>query len=354
MPNLGPFNLLRRENIILFNELRPTNERRIFLHFVIDQTSIRRAAEFLETVRSQLRSDSELEDTYNLMPFKARNHSNVLAAIDGSHHSVKGKSFVFSAINSGFQLFQEDKLVHSEISRTKVEILTKDNYKKRHNEYYKNVTGQKPQGHLDFDKATERIRTLLEWDKVKYLISYLGKGDIILFDGSMISGVISTNKHFFDDLCEQARDKGIILAGLSKDTSLLKNNVPIPMILASHMEKQSIKSNWYHYYEAEKTYFVKFRKHIDLIFRLDLVLPDDINPETAIKLIASYCYNEGNQGYPYPLQWIHDEVRISEQQFLSCLEEFKVECRKRGISRAFIDELFTIYHDQLDVMSFGR
>ncbi len=324
------------------------------MYFAVDQNSIKRAADFLENVRIQLKSDSEVKDVYHLIPFKARNHRNILAAVDGSHHSLKGKSFVFSAINSGFQLFQERNLIHTEIGRTKVEILTKDNYKKRHTEYYVNVTGQRPQGLMDFDKSTERIRTLLEWDKVKYLISYLGNGDIILFDGSMISGVISTNKQFFDELCEEAKSKGIILAGLSKDTSLLKDNVPVPMILAEQMKKQNITSNWYYYYEPEQTYFVKFRKHVDLIFRLDLVLPEEISAEDAIKLIASYCYNNGNQGYPYPLQWIHDQVRISEQQFLTCLDEFKIECRKRNIPKWFIDELFTIYHDKLDVMSYGR
>ncbi|MCK2000128.1 DNA double-strand break repair nuclease NurA [[Brevibacterium] frigoritolerans] len=324
------------------------------MYFSIDQNSLRRAAEFMETVRGQLRNDSEIEDVYHLSLFKAKNHENIIAAVDGSHHSIKGKSFVFSAINSGFQLFQGETLVHTEISRTKIEVLTKDNYKKRHAEYYINVTGQRPQGHLDFEKGTERIRTILEWDKVKYLVSTLGKGDIILFDGSMISGVISTNKQFFEELCEKAKSRGIVLAGLSKDTSLLKDNVPVPMILAGQMKKQKITSNWYHYYESEKTYFVKFRNHIDLIFRLDLVLPEEMNPQEAIKLIASYCYNNGNQGYPYPLQWIHDQVRISEQQFSSCLEDFKNECRRRGIPKAFIDELFTIYHDQLDVMSFGR
>lgn len=306
------------------------------------------------SVRGQLKIDSEEVDSYHFNTFKAKNHQRVLASIDGSHHSVKGKSFVFSAINSGFQLYQSDKLIHTEKSRTKIEILTKDNYKKRHAEYYINVTGQRPQKNLDFDKTTERIRTLLEWDKVKYLITFLSKGDIILFDGSMISGVISTNKQFFDNLCEQAKEKGIILAGLSKDTSLLKDNVPIPMILAAQARKQNIDSNWYFYYEEEETYFVKFRKHIDLIFRLDLVLPDEIEEDEAIKLIASYCFNKGNQGYPYPLQWIHDEVRISQQQFLFCLEEFKNECRNRGIPKSFVDELFTIYHDQLDIMSFGR
>lgn len=324
------------------------------MYFSIDQNSIKRAADFMENVRGQLKRDSEIDDVYSFNTFKARNHNNVIAAIDGSHHSVSGKSFVFSAINSGFQLFQERSLIHSEISRTKVEILTKDNYKKRHSEYYVNVTGQRPQGHLDFDKATERIRTLLEWDKVKYLISYLSKGDIILFDGSMISGVISTNKLFFEELCKKAKEKGIILAGLSKDTSLLKNNVPVPMILSGQANKQNVVSNWYSYYEEEETYFVKFRKHLDLIFRLDLILPDGVQAEEAIKYISSYCYNTGNQGYPYPLQWIHDQVRISEQQFKVCIDEFKNECRNRGIPRGFVDELFTIYHDQLDIMSFGR
>lgn len=322
--------------------------------FSIDQNSLIRSAQFLENVRGQLKTDSEVNDVYHFKTFKAKNHKNVLASIDGSHHSVKGKSFVFSAINSGFQLYQSEKLIHTEKSRTKIEILTKENYKKRHAEYYINVTGQRPQNNLDFDKVTERIRTLLEWNKVKYLISILNRGDIILFDGSMISGVISTNKFFFDNLCDEAKQKGIILAGLSKDTSLLKDNVPVPMILAAQSRKQNIEGNWYFYYKEENTYFVKFRKYIDLIFRLDLVFPEDSSDEEIIKSIGSYCFNKGNQGYPYPLQWIHDEVRISEQQFLHCLEEFKIECRNRGIPKSFIEELFTIYHDQLDIMSFGR
>lgn len=324
------------------------------MFFSVEQDSLVKAAEFIEGVQGQLKNDLKVRDIYNLVPFKAKNHKHILAAVDGSHHSIKGKSFVFSAVNSGYQLFQGKELIDTKVSRTKIEVLTKDNYKERHQDYYINVTGQNPQKNLDFEKSTERIRTLLEWDKVKYLISTLSEGDIILFDGSMISGVISTNKSFFRDLCRQAREKGIILAGLSKDTSLLKDNVPIPMILAGQMKKQNITSNWHFYYEEEKTFFVKFRKHINLIFRLDLILPKEVSAEEAIKLIASYCYNNGNLGYPYPLQWIHDQVRISEKQFLSCLTDFKNECRKRGISKAFIDELFTIYHDQLDIMSYGR
>ena len=184
---------------------------------------------------------------------------------------------------------------------------------------------------------------------MKYLISCLGKGDIVLFDGSMISGVISTSKTFFEQLCNKAKSKGIIVAGLSKDTSLTKDNVPVPMILLAQAKKQNIDSSWYHYYEEEKTYFVKFRKHVDLVFRLDLVLPDEVKAEEAIKLIASYCYSKGNKGYPYPLTMIHKQVIIKEHHFQACLEEFKNECRKRKIPNAFLDELFAIYHDQLDI-----
>lgn len=322
------------------------------MFFSIDPKSITKSVDFVEQVQGQLKKDASEEDSYEFIPFKARNHTSVLAAIDGSHHSLKGKGFVFSAINSGFQLFHNDKLVHTEVSRTKIEILSKDNYKKRHKEYYINVTGQRPQENLDFEKATERIRTLLEWDKVKYLISYLNRGDIILFDGSMISGVISTNQTFFEELCEEAKRRGIILAGLSKDTSLMKNNVPIPMILGAQAKRQGIQSNWYHYYEEEDTYFVKFRKHIDLIFRLDLVLPEGIEAEDAIKAIASYTYSEGNNGFPYPLYLIHKQVIIKEHHFQSCLSEFKNECRRRKIPTTFIDELFEIYHDKLDVMTY--
>jgi hypothetical protein len=320
----------------------------------IDINTLNKATKLIKNVRDDLVENPFIFGELNFHSFKARNHKQKLASIDGSNFSLKGGSFVFSAIRSGYHIYEDGKPLESAISQIKLEILTKENYKKRHKEYYKNVIGDLPQGTMEYEKATERIRTILEWDKIKYLVEVLKDGDIILFDGSLISGVISTNKMFFDEICTQAKQKGIILAGLSKDTSITKNNVPITHFLNSYTKKNKILENWYVYLEKEETFFVKFRSDFDLIFRLDLVLPDDITEKDAISLIGSYCFDAGTPAYPFPLLTIHDSVRISENQFSMILEVFKKECLEKGVPQGFVNQMFEIYHQKLDVHSSGR
>jgi hypothetical protein len=324
------------------------------LNLDIDLQTLKKATRLIKNVRDELNDNPLVFGDLQFNSFKARNHQQYLASIDGSHYSLKGGSFVFSAIRSGYHLYKQGILAESSISQVKIEILTKDNYKKRHKEYFKNVIGDLPQGTMEYEKATERIRTILEWDKIKHLVDVLNEGDIILFDGSLISGVISTNNLFFDDICTQAKLKGIILAGLSKDTTITKNNVPVTHFLNSYTKKNNIENNWFVYLEKEDTFFVKFRSHLDQIFRLDLVLPEGVSEKDAISLIGSYCYDPGTPAYPYPLLTIHDSVRISENQFSMILETFKKSCLEQGVSNYFVNQLFEIYHNKLDVYSSGR
>jgi hypothetical protein len=324
------------------------------LNLEIDLKTLKKATKLIKNVRDELDENPLVFGDLDFHSFKARNHQQYLASIDGSHFSLKGGSFVFSAIRSGFHLYRQGVLTDSSISQVKIEILTKDNYKKRHREYFRNVIGDLPQGTMEYEKATERIRTILEWDKIKYLVDSLSEGDIILFDGSLISGVISTNNLFFDEICTQAKLKGIILAGLSKDSTITKNNVPVTHYLNSYTKKNKIDGNWYVHLEKEDTFFVKFRSHLDQIFRLDLVLPEGVTEKDAISLIGSYCYDPGTPAYPFPLLTIHDSVRISENQFSMILETFKNNCLEQGVSQHFVNQLFEIYHNTLDVYSSGR
>lgn len=316
----------------------------------IDIGTVQKAVSLMQQMLQE--SDQHSIKTYDFQPFQAKNSSSKIGAIDGSHHNIQGTHFVFSSIRSGYQIYQDGHLTEEDISRTKIEILTKSNFRERHEEYFYNITGDKPQGMMEFDKSAERIRTLLEWDKVKRLVEDLSDGDVIIFDGSMISGVISTNKLFFEELETKAKEKGITLAGLSKDTSLMIGNTSVPRVLSKAAERQCPDSDWFVPYED--TYFVKFKDDTDFIFRLDLVLPEKYQAIDVIEKIAAYCYDPAIQGFPFPMQTIHDAVRISEQQVHECLDYFKEQCVENSIPLHFVDELFKIYHDQLDKISYGR
>lgn len=297
------------------------------------------------------------QESFTFQAFMATNHNHTIAAIDGSHNNIKGMNFIFSALRAGYLLYQDGKLVKKAVDPIKVEfIMNNDVYPvgflHKHEQYYHQITGDIPTGKLEWEKVTERIRTLLEWDKVKYLVQTLHKGDIIIFDGSLISGEISTSHEFVNQLKRLAQDKGISLVGLSKDTSLSIGTSPLPILLKKAAESQHPNQNWFTAYKD--TYFVRFSKQKELIFRVDAVLPKDVEMETILGQIGAYCYDPATPGYPFPMQKIHDGVRISEMERDYCFELFQKECYKSDLPKDTVQQIFTIYHDQLDKISYGR
>lgn len=331
----------------------------------------------------------------NFHSFKAKNHSHGVAAVDGSNISIGGVSFAIAALRAGSLIYRDGKVEKSQknISPIKVEVLVNSNSKKNgylkvYKDFYKEVIGELPGDFIDFDKAAERLRTLMEWKTISELVHTLPKGDIIIFDGSLISGSISTNKDYFDNLVTLAKDRGISLVGLSKDTSLMEDDVPVPSLLREASKTQCPNSNWYVEWEVKKaeeegveenngeeveledevtsnkeektkfdtgeTYFVKFTRMKELIFRMDAVYPEDTNIEEVLSKIGAYCFDTATLGYPYPMQQIHDEVRISRMDKDQIFAALKSDWVKQKGNMKDFEELFFNYHDQLDVISSGR
>lgn len=321
----------------------------------IDKSSIFHAVEDVKKVMSdnEIHSDKE----FDFISFKAKNEDFLLAAVDGSHHNIRGNNFVFSTLRAGYHIYQGENIIKSEIDPIKIELLANNDdhkigYLVKHEAYYHSITGELPRGKMEFEKATERIRTLMEWDKVKSLIYSLNKGDIIIFDGSLISGQISTSHDFFNHLVEKAKEKGIALVGLSKDTSLSIDSASLPIVLLEASKKHFPDKNWLVQYND--SYFVKFTRFKDLVFRLDVIIPEGTDIEEIVSKIAAYSMSRTDLGYPFPMRKIHDSVRISELERDHCFDQFKNECLKSKIPSHVIEKMFHIYHDDLDKMSFGR
>lgn len=306
------------------------------------------------------------KDEYDFNSFLIKNHDFKLAAVDGSNHSISGINFVVAALRAGYLIYQNGNLIEDNISKILLETLIntgdkEQGYLKVYREYYRELTSEIPEEYLEFEKASERLRTIMEWKYISELVGKLSYGDVIIFDGSLISGAISTNHLFYETLISRAKDKGISLIGLSKDTSLSIENVPIPSILREAAKTQANHKNWY--VSIEDTYFVKFTKEVDLIFRFDVVHPESIAIEDVLSRVGAYAFSTKTLGYPYPMQRIHDEVRISKMDIDNCFSLLKnkwisnfnpknSEEFKRRISE--FNELFFNYHKQLDVMSSGR
>jgi hypothetical protein len=331
--------------------------------FSIDETTLNHS---LATIRSLTDSKTtQSKEKYEFKSFEIANHESKLAAVDGSNHNISGVNFIIAALRAGYLIYQDGELIEDNISKIRLETLINSNgnigYQKIYKDYYYELTGEVPEEHLEFDKVSERLRTIMEWKYITDLVNKLEKGDIIIFDGSLISGAISTNHLYFETLVSKAKDRGISLVGLSKDTSLSINDVPIPSILREAAKEQAKYQNWY--VSIEDTYFVKFTRDIDLIFRFDVVYPDETTIEEILSKLGAYAFSTRTLGYPYPMQRIHDEVRISQLDKDNCFSMLKNQWIQKSNSQnsqelrkviSEFNELFFNYHKQLDLISSGR
>jgi len=323
--------------------------------YPIDLSSIASSASDIKNLAKE--SEISSQTNFHFESFVNDNHNYVIAAVDGSNHNIKGNNCVFSTMRAGYLLYQYGKEIKSSIDPIKAEFMVNDDVKDigfqyKHEYYFHSITGEIPSGQVEYDKVVERIRTLLEWDKVKYLIQTLHKGDIIIFDGSLISGEISTSHEFFSQLTDIAKSKGISLVGLSKDTSLSMGGIPIPLVLQKASRTQCPEQNWF--VSIEDTHFVRFITQKEHIFRVDAVLPPGLEMKTLLSRIGAYCYDSISLGYPYPMQLIHNSVLIKENQRNYCFNLFKQQCRENQVSESTFNQLFSIYHQQLDKIAKGR
>ena len=330
----------------------------------IDNESFNESISIIRSITKSQQKQSE--NNFDFKSFVIKNHNHKIAAVDGSNFNIPAVNFVIATLRTGYLIYQNENIIEKNISPIKIETLlnTTDSeigYLRKYKDYYYNLTKEIPEDFLEFDKAAERIRTLMEWSNINELIDKLGHGDIIIFDGSLISGAITTNHLFYETLVSKSKDKGITLIGLSKDTTLSLDNVPIPTILREAAKTQAFNRNWY--VELEETFFVRFSKKSDLIFRMDIVHPDSIKIEDVFSEIGAYVYSKKTFGYPFPMQRIHDEVRISKLHRDSCFSILRSDWLKQGkpsnseemmdLIKEF-DRLFFNYHKQLDIISSGR
>lgn len=348
--------------------------------FSIDEQSLNNSLSFIEKMtKASENKEINADQDFVFTPFQINNHSNKIAAVDGSNNGILGVNFLIGMLRAGHLIYHEGKLVEESISPIKMETLINSNgdegYYDIYQKYFYELTKEYPDNQIEFDKVAERLRTLMEWKYISNLIDDLGYGDVIIFDGSLISGAISTNHLFYSDLVSKARSNGVTLMGLSKDTSLSIDNVPIPVVLKEIAKNENIDTNWFVRVELEdesevakeknpeETYFVKFSKNKDLIFRCDVVYPVEFEFEDVISKVAAYSYDVRTFGYPFPMQRIHDRVRISElekEQSFIILKNRWLKNQKTSnsleIQEAIVkfEKMFSIYHNQLDIISSGR
>ena len=151
------------------------------------------------------------------------------------------------------------------------------------------------------------IRKITELKIAAEIISDLNSGDLIVRDGDLIEGT-ETEQSQIEKLKEKANEKGVIIAGLSKTTSLLTDS---GNSAAAVLNKIGPECAWY-YPATNNTGFVKLNKNSNYVFRLDFFVPDKL-----ADILGALKQNSKDAcflGYPYGLVDADRFARVSTKE----------------------------------------
>ena len=162
------------------------------------------------------------------------------------------------------------------------------------------------------------IRRFSELKTATNLIDDLDKDDIIVLDGSL-QCIFTNERKYMDNLYEKAMQKGIIISGLSKTTTLMtdKGNS-----IGNALNKYDINGKWYYNPVAEiksnehkaDISFIKLHEKAKHIFRFEIYKEQKEKLNEVISLLSNNAKDPVFIGYPYGLIDADRNSRISNNE----------------------------------------
>jgi hypothetical protein len=170
------------------------------------------------------------------------------------------------------------------------------------------------------------LRDRWEWDAVERCIEEAAPGALVLVDGDLQPDWRIPSR-FLARLLARAAERGVVLAGVTKHSSLARNGAP----LMGQLELEAASS-----FGARSTWWAPVgRTRPDVGYGLQVVaarldpdapyafrvdLPADVDAPTVLGQLMTLCDDAAFPGYPYPLTvadrlaacpgWLRQEVRM--------------------------------------------
>jgi hypothetical protein len=221
----------------------------------------------------------------------------------------------------------------------------------------KTVGGEPPDAPRGLDEALGRIRTLLEWKHLEdILASDIQPGTVLAFDGALWAGIKGIGE-MLARIVEAAREKDIILCGISKKSML--THLSRPLIPAVQMAGDAAFPGrmWHYRLDApgygDKLYgevhVARFHPRSGYAFRVDLGLPPGTAAAEAMSRLAYHANDPTYVGYPYPLARVHNDVAFSRSEVEGLRNRLRDEALRSGMDPAEWQLTFQDFHDVLDM-----
>ncbi|MBW2986336.1 DNA double-strand break repair nuclease NurA [Candidatus Woesearchaeota archaeon] len=156
-------------------------------------------------------------------------------------------------------------------------------------------------------RIAESARKISEYKIAQELLNDLDSGDLLIRDGDLIEGTTTERKQI-EELKEKSIAKGVVVAGLSKTTSLLTDS---GNSAAAVLNKIGPECAWY-YPATNNTGFVKLNKNSNYVFRLDFFIPDKL--ADVLGGLKANSRDACFLGYPYGLIDADRFARVSTKE----------------------------------------
>ena len=169
------------------------------------------------------------------------------------------------------------------------------------------------------------LRDRAEWVAVERCVEEADAGALVLVDGDLQPDwrIPST---FLAAVLEQVAERGVLLAGITKHSSLARGGAPLLGWLEREAETLlGPRAMWWAPVARTRTdvggvQVVAARLDPDARFSFRVDLPLGVDPEAALGAIAAVSDDAAFPGYPYPLSvadrlaacpgWLRDELRF--------------------------------------------
>ncbi|MBN1644864.1 hypothetical protein JW851_02385 [Candidatus Woesearchaeota archaeon] len=163
-------------------------------------------------------------------------------------------------------------------------------------------------GHkIEPSKIAEVIRKFAEIKMACEAIDALEKGDVIVRDGDLEPSITNEEK-YYEQLFEKAKQKEIIITGLSKTSAVLTNT---GNSAASALSVISPDCEWY-YLATPFIGFAKLNKNSKHVFRLDTSNKDRTGD--VLGLLKTNSTDPCFLGYPYGLIEADKHARVTKKE----------------------------------------
>jgi hypothetical protein len=197
------------------------------------------------------------------------------------------------------------------------------------------------------------VRDRWEWEAVSRSVDDVDPGGVVLVDGDLQPDWRIPSS-FLRDVLERAAARDVVVAGVTKHSSLARGGAP----LLGWLEREAAtllgaRSTWWSSIGRTRgdvggVQVVAARLDPDARFSFRVDLPDWVDPETALARLSALCDDAAFPGYPYPLSvvdglaacpgWLRSDIRNQLDELLA----------RAGVPEDVRERAFTDRHSMME------